>query len=551
MSYYWHHNTPKFRWHDLLPMRDIVDQKTSAVDLEYDLVFGDAPEDVGGRDIETGYTDFKKRRCWVNAEIIPGLTAEDGFVLTTYVAAHERAHARWTDYVESDFYALDKSGTPVKGRDGSPRYDGLLHTTWNILEDERIERLLGRDFPHLHRYLRIGSKLMLKKIPTPLSNEDPAQVLSWVLRRRVLDRAGVKEKCPLSKSNLALLEKCEPLLDEAFGCSSSRRVVEISREILKILNLDEKSSVILVIGKIVSGQQGERGEGDVSESDGASAEDGELYAVVDASELSDEIKAMLSGTGYSPDVRKGGTIHPAPYADLLREVRPYVEPLRHLFQVPPTKRVTIYEETGARLSIRALKRTPKTPFRAETPPERRSKVALTLVIDDSGSMGGNREHQAKLTALMCNEALSGVHNVRAVLAPSGRVAVDPSFREMSRAYLAGYDSNQGTHYSAILLAEQKRLKSMSKQVTRYLILVADGDTSGQDLAQCRAIVEDSRKNGIHAIGIGIELDARTAKGYEDIFGKQYIDLKSADQLPSRMQAILRRVAHNKRHRGVA
>jgi hypothetical protein len=538
------------RWHDLLPLRDIIDQKTAPIDADYDLVFGDTPENIGGRSCETGYTDFAKRRCWVNAELIPGLKATDAFTLTTFVAAHERAHARWTEFVESDFHALDKNGA-VQKANGRPLYDGMLHQTWNILEDERIERLLGRDFPHLHRYLKNGSKLMLDKIPKCKGDNDPSDVLTWVLRRRVSTRAGVTEKCPLSANNQTLLAQCEPLLDEAFGCDSSRRVVEIAREILKILQLDGGGGGKGFTIKILSGQTGERGEGDEAESDGASEEEGQLYSLGQPGDLPGEIEEMMNAIGYSPKVRKGGDISPAPYTDLLRQVMPYVAPLRHLFQVPPSKRSTQFEESGARLSIRALKRTPKTPFRVDTPPTRKGHIALSMVIDDSGSMGGNREHQAKLTALLCNEALAGAHKVRAVLAPSGRVAVDKSFKEMSRAYLAGYDSNSGTEYGPMMKQELANLEKLGKGYTRYLILVADGASGQYDLAACKKIVERARKRGIHTFGIGIELDSSTAKGFEDVFGTQYIDLKQASELPNRMQAILRRVAHNKAHKGTA
>lgn len=551
MSYYYGQRQSTLRWHDLLPLRDAVDQKTAGVNADYDLVFGDAPEKIGGRACDTGYTDFSKQRCWINAEVLPKASATEQFVSAVFLAAHERAHARWTEFVESDFDQLNAAGKPVRDRQGKTVPDLNLHQTWNILEDERIERLLGRDFPHLHRYLKRGNGLLLGMVDNVKPTDDPAQVLIWVLRRRLLDRAGLSESCPLSAANLALLAKCEPLIQEAFGCTSSRRVVELSREINKILKLDGGSGSRMMA--VLSGQKGSRGDGDAAESDGATEEEGKLYALSGGlpKEMSDEIEQLFNSTGYSPDVRRGGTIAGAPYIELLNAVRPYVAPLRHLFQVPPSKRTTIYEETGARLSIRAAKRTPKTPFRTDTPPTKRGKIALTMVIDDSGSMSGSRERQAKLTALLCHEALSGVHKVRAVLAPSGRVAADNSLNEMSRALIAGYDSSSGTEYSEVMAKELAALEKLGKGYTRYLILVADGATHHEDMKQCNRIVIRARKKGIHTFGIGIELDATTAKGYESMFGQTYIDLKEASQLPARMQSILRRVAHNKTHRGVA
>lgn len=552
MLYGWNRSRsgPSLRWHDLLPIRDTIDQKTAGVNGDYDLVFGDSPERIGGRDCATGYTDFEKKRCWINAEVLPKASAGEQYVSAVFLAAHERAHARWTDFVIEDFHARDEKGEVRRDAKGQPMADPTLHQCWNILEDERIERLLGRDFPHLHRYLKRGNELLLGIVPPVQPTDNPAEVLSWVLRRRLFTRAGLTEVCPLSETNQLLLAQCEPLLDEAFSCTSSRRVVELSREVLKILKLDQQGAggVVYVV---LSGQKGKRGASDKAKSDGAEEGDGELYAAGDVSGLPAEINELLEGVGYSPDIRRGGDIDPAPYAQLLSEVQPYVAPLRHLFLIPPSKRSVAFEEAGARLSIRAAKRTPRTPFRVDTPPVKKGKIALTMVVDDSGSMSGLRERQAKLTTLLCHEALAGAHRVRAVLAPSGRVAADLHYREMSRAFIAGYDSNSGTSYHEVMGEELRHLESLGRGYARYLVLIADGASDPQDGTNCHKLVARARKLGIHTFGIGIELDAASTKFFERIFGPQYIGLSHASELPTRMQALLRRVAHNKQHRGVA
>lgn len=550
MSFLWSvQRRPNLRWHDLLPLRDTIDQKTAGVNADYDLVFGDTPEMLGGRECTTGYTDFEKKRCWLNAELLVKGSAAEQFTATVFLAAHERAHARWTDFVVEDFHQRDDTGAVRKDSRGQPLSDVMLHQCWNILEDERIERLLGRDFPHLHRYLTRGNQLMLAMVPPVNSSDNPAEVLGWVLRRRLADRAGITEPCPLSQKNLDLLAQCEPLLDEAFSCTSSRRVVEIAREVLKLLQLDQSSGGPVYV--ILSGQKGKRGPTDPAEKDGTDGESGQLYAVGEAGKLPKEIEDLFTAIGYSPDVRRGGVVDGAPYVNLLQEIRPYVQSLRHLFQIPPSKRMVQFESAGSRLSIRAAKRTPTTPFRVETPPVRRGTVALTMVLDDSGSMAGVREYQAKLTALLCHEALAGAHRVRAVLAPSGRVIADRSLGEMSRAYIAGYDSNSGTEYQEILAEELSSLEQLGRGYTRYLVLVADGASGPDDGIKCQKIVRRARKLGVHTLGIGIELDAVSTKFFESIFGQQFVSLSHASELPARMQALLRRVAHNKQHRGVA
>jgi hypothetical protein len=553
MPYYWG-SAPSLRWHDLLPLRDAIDRKTACINEDYDLVFGDDPVSLGARGCETGYTDFQRRQCWVNTEALKKGSPNEQFIATVFLAAHERAHARYTDYVESDFHRRHPtSGEVQKDGRGRPIPDGQLHNMWNILEDERIERLLGRDFPHLHRYLARGNEMLLSLVDPAGSDDNPAQILTWVLRRRLFTRAGKAEPCPLSPANQARLAEIEDLLEEAFSCTSSRRVVEIAREILQKLQLDGQDSLGQRTVVILSGQKGERGEGDAAEADGATAEEGQLYALDSLGDgsLQKEVQELMQSTGYSPNVRRGGAVSPAPYLDLLGEVRPYVDPLRHLFQIPPSKRSLVLEETGARLSMRALRRSPKTPFRVETPPTRRGNVALTLVIDDSGSMSGNREHQAKLTTLMCLEAMAGAHKVRAVLAPSGRVVVDQAFGEMNRAYIAGYDSNSGTEYAEVMAAEATSLLKLGRRYARYFVLVADGASGDHDIARCAVIAQKLRKAGVHTIGIGVELETASERYFQQIFGDRFVALRQASELPVRMQAIMRRVARNTQHHGVA
>lgn len=554
---------PAFRWDHFLPIRDLIDRKTAMIDESYTLVFGDEPHQGLGRPIDTGVTDFSRQECWVNTQFLKDAPSSDQFAATVYLAAHERAHARWTDFHEEDFYALGSSGQVLKSKDGKPLMDILLHNTWNILEDERIERLLGRDYPHLHYYLWRGSELFLAKLEKPAGTDSPAEVLVWVLYNRVATRAGLSVPCPLSPSNQALLAECQPLIDEAFSCSSSRRVVVLAREILKKLKLDsgtrdqQMQKLLDAISRALSGQKGGRKKGDEAESDGASEGEGELYAAkrkgstAVSKEIADQLEQLFTAMGYSPEVRRGGKVRPAPYESLLKEVRPFVEPLRHLFKLPPSRRMVDFEETGSRLSMRALLRTPKTPFRVETVPKKRGKIAVTVVVDDSGSMSGHREHQAKLTTLMVLEALGEIHRVRVVLAPTGRVVADRDLREMSRAFIAGYDSSSGTEYGKVMAAELKKLEGLGREVTRYLFLVADGMSGSIDGDKCAKLVAWARKRGIHVFGVGIELGDMGTPFYEQIFGRSYISLDRATQLPARMQALLRRAVRNRDHRGVA
>lgn len=530
------------RWWDLLPLRDKIDRLTAPVNDDYLLAFGEDGKNLMGVDCKTGFTSFDDRYCWVNANAIPSGKIYDQYATTVFISAHERAHARWTEYVKSDFNLRNDKGEDVlDSKTKKPLVDAPLHSVWNILEDERIERLLGRDFSYLHQYLQDGSKSFMTLLPKVESTDDPSQVMNWVLRNRVATRAGCPEKNPLSASNLKLLNQIQPLLDEAFSCTSSRRVVEISREIMKILKIDTWGA-LKQIQQLLSGMGGTRQDGDAAEEDGASEEEGQLYAAGPSKGEAEALEQEMNALGYTPGVRSNSPVPSAPYQEMLNEIMPYVSPLRQLFRTPPAKKRIDFEESGPRISIRAAMRTPRTPFKVETVPTRRGSVSMTLVVDDSGSMSGTYAHQAKLASMMAYEALPAPHRFRMVLAPTGRVVCDRSHGEMNRAFIAGYDSNSGTEYGSVMKQELAALEKEPKTAVKYLILVADGLSGTQDGTVCRAIVERALKKNVVVLGIGIALGESGKTFFGGIFGDRYIAIENAKDLPNRLQNVMQKIS---------
>jgi hypothetical protein len=158
------------------------------------------------------------------------------------------------------------------------------------------------------------------------------------------------------------------------------------------------------------------------------------------------------------------------------------------------------------------------------------------------------EH-AKRAAMLCVDALVPPHGVRVVLAPSGRIVADASFGAMSRARIAGYTSREGTAYADVLQRELEHLQhTRAGRVTRYLVLVADGVTSADDLARCTTLIRRARGAHVHCIGIGVgDLDAMQAF-FRPTFGAQYLALSSMDALVEQMQTVLQRIARTVRRR---
>lgn len=536
-----------FRWHDLLPLRDRIDDQTRMVDADYLLVFGAEPHGTPPESCETGYTDFSQQRCWVNAEFCVG-RPRDQFVVTVFLAAHERAHARWTEFVAADLNLRDGEGAEVlHPRTKEPFTDRVLHTIWNVLEDERIERLLEQEFSMLNGYLQTASALIHKQMPLLEITGAPSEVIGWLLTRQRSARGGLSLPCPLNPEQVQLLAQCEPLIQEAYHCASARRVVELAREIQKILELDYDSTMA-AIRSMLSAQMGVRGAGDSAEEQAPDMEpeDPEIGGSGKGTH-SDVLQAasdVLAGAGYSPGEWGRHDLVPGPYEALLRSVQPWVGEVAPLFQTPPTKRVDTLDISGGRLSMRAARRSPATPFRVPGEMARRGSVELVLVLDESGSMTGSKEHEAKRAALLCLEGLAG-HKVRVALAPSGTIVVQPGRGDMNRAFLAGYTSNQGTEFGRVYDEETRRLRE-SSATSRWCILVADGESGDYDGQKCREVVLAGRRQGVRMLGIGIQLGPGGDAFYRGVFDSAYIPITRLEELAPRMRGILRRVARASR-----
>ena len=80
----------------------------------------------------TGYCNFTQRTIAVNPTVFPDLRPRAAFQLTKALLVHEAGHRRFT--------------TPRK-------LPPVVHTVTNILEDERIERLMADEFAGVRHLL--------------------------------------------------------------------------------------------------------------------------------------------------------------------------------------------------------------------------------------------------------------------------------------------------------------------------------------------------------------------------------------------------------------
>lgn len=602
--YDYYRNGQDFRWHDWLPLRDRIDLKTAQINNDYTLAFGAGAAQLAREPVDTGYCDFSARRCWVNAEVAnikanPArpwakehvASDKEQFVTTVYIAAHERAHARWTDFDPSDYEVTRTGGLDSnalkKGKNPAKQFDAILHTVVNILEDERIERLIERDYKYLRGYLKRGAKSFLRKIHMKEDFENypiqdnPALVIGWILRKRVLDRVGIVEPCPLNANLQEKLKLVQPLVDEAFVAPNTKEVVRLAREIIKLLEINEFNDFLKQIAQMLGQMAGKRKGGDEAKGRGKGQSsdtgtvsrgslDGEGGGDKDDMDrdrsgdkdeddsygpgsglADDDIDRELVSSGYTEAInkmKKDKRKVPGAYEEVLNSVRPYLNQAASLFKHEKVRPGKDYDRTGSRLDLRRAMRKDPEPFKTPAPPQKHGKMSVSLVIDESGSMSGHKEFEAKRVSMLMFEALRHHHDVRITLAPTGALLAESSDGELGKAYIAGYGSHTDTKFHEVMEREMKLLAQNNKSKVRYCILIADGESGDYDQNQCNKLVTTYRKRGVRAFGVGLDLMSSGEEFLRTTFGDQfYISLKDASELTPRMATLLRALAIRTKH----
>src|SRR3990167_3882176 len=262
----------------------------------------------------TAYTDFGKRLMRVNPEFA-GKTPKEQFAFTKALLSHEAGHKRFT--------------TPNKSL--SP----LVAQISNILEDERIERLMEAEFTGVRPLLKRLNAACLDRSPelAPESG-NKGDVLTYSLQWRWSLRSGEPVKGTLSPPNQELGERCEPLVRECWTAETSETSDRNAAEIARILGLTEADSELQKLLDMLEQLGGERAVFDKAErGDGEPTDDKPADSEPEASEKdskeSDEGEPMDGEpTPYEHGV--GTPAHkfkPKPYLDMLAQAQPIANKL--------------------------------------------------------------------------------------------------------------------------------------------------------------------------------------------------------------------------------
>jgi len=468
----------------------------------------------------SGYCSFTKREIAANPNLF-NVLPKDQYQLTKAILVHEAGHRRFT----------------------SPkRLSPVVHQVANILEDERIERLMEDSFAGVRWLVRKLSQELYSESEPVKDSDSPGELIAYFLQLRWAKRIEKEVKGSLSSKNKKLWQKIKPLVYKAWEADASEVVYRSAEKIVNILGLkeDQIPSWVKEIQGRLGFSEGERSEGDEAEKKSAGGSRG-------MEEMEDKEPLPFDGEIPPNDKREGKgdeAIEPKPYIELEEKVKPLAcELIEELsWEEKPAKWES--RERGGRLSIREYIRDKNRPFLVEedkgkSPPT----LALKIIVDHSTSLNHLSGEKMRIESIA--EAVMTLHLVclelgiphEVLVTPQGFKIADSSSGERGKALIAGLvpalcgfeDMGKAIKNHAVPMVEYP-------EDIKLLLCLTDGACNDAELGRkiCQAL-----RGKVEVIGILLDPDERTRRYIAWMFGEDKTIACRSKELPQKLGNILR------------
>ncbi len=472
---------------------------------------------------------------------------------------------------------------------------GLHHTVTNILEDERMERLVARYYPPAASDLsELGRRLWLEGC-VPSADRATRLLNAALYHRWDADRpASAASRLVLSDpgERRAWEEDMRPLVEQAWEAPDTARVAVIALRILALIGVPPTSAPASFPGLLAGAgapPRGQRDQGDAPlppQTRGWGAASAHVGGAGDGGP---------TGAGHDPDAEgalatetadvdpSGGVLWAQPYEDLERSVAPETRRLQDELKAPAPRAEpeanryrgrfdahALVRSRGARPLVRAVREGPS--------PE---GLAVLLVIDGTGSNGGHpgsvtadnrpahpaafhhpleRMPHVRRAAMLLQRACAGLGipcaiaeacgDWRRVHAPHLPCAVanpvtwvqrwdtDPQ-AEGPRALIAGLYGHGGSEEVCRSLEVCATAFASRPEGVKLLIYLHDGQPN-DPVAAIRATLARLRGQGLTVIGLYIGPQTEVER-MEAIFDREWtIAIATLPELPARLARLLAR-----------
>jgi hypothetical protein len=463
----------------------------------------------------TGWCNYTRREIAVNPDLFPHSSPADQYRATKAILVHEAGHRRFT--------------TPST-------LGPIVHEVFNILEDERIERLMSAHFAGLGYLLLFLSRTMLADLP-PLnpSSDNPSEVLNYILRMRWAERAGVKIEQRFSPLNTQRWKEVEPLVRKAWTASTSLEVEQLAKRIAAILGLREVPEWLRKLLSKFGSLEGTRATNDVAEEGHGTGKTRAAKSTVrepdfDGLPIPDDYPA---GRGMQK-------VKPVPYLPLVAQVQPFVDELVAELQWSPKDSGPEPASRGQRFSMRQWIRQPDLPFLSESDaPKEPPRLAFRVLIDHSTSMNiGERIQAAREGAMMLH--LVGVrlnipHEI--ALTPNDIRIANLTSGERGLALIAGLEGEMTYEGIDVTLATHTKELLADRADIKLVLVVHDGYPDNPD--RLKSLCQYLRGK-VEVIGLGLDYDEVMAETMKELFGSDRLILcRTPEELPRKLGTLLR------------
>lgn len=499
------------------------------------------------------------------------------------LAAHEGAHSAYTDLEENEKHLTGKPDETNR----------LKHQIWNVLEDERIEYLLGDEKPGLAGCIGATKRYYFKKLvsqmktngqlptepiprliaaltqairyPSEMERQDiidnfdkldairkvltPYPLTSescWNATERIMDIISETMKEQMQQEQQQQQQQGQGQQDPGNGgqpgqtpdAPSAGNGKAQNKKKDKGQNQDGKgeptpAEVAKALEKALQTEQGKRVmdamSKDIAKNDSSATNDSRELSSSEGARFvnEDDAECVSAGSGnpsmfiFKP---KGDSNI---YAHIVSTVRSSIPAMSHALTCKSQEHEYVLRGMpGGKLNtnkLTAFRMGCKTIF-TKSGLVTCSSASVCLLIDESGSMSGTKQYKAREAAVLVNEAIARIPNVRFFCYgyTDDRLNVYSEMNKTSKWSLSATEARGGTPTGQAMEMAAERLRRYGDEPCLMLVM-----TDGRPDSNSKVVETDSklRKKGFIPIGIGI-LSSAVSNSF-----KEYVVLNDITSLP--------------------
>ena len=489
---------------------------------------------------------------WVATRVFDDADMTVGKKLDTFIglAVHEGCHLLYTDFKE-----------------GTATGNSTVRALQNIIEDERIERECGQSRPGLSNFLAASKYYYFDKYRQDLlkqgrleSLDTPKRlmnaILSYIRYPKALEQSDIKEFCDVLLTVRDVLTPYPSSTAESL--ESARKIYDAMKQ-----SLQDKQKLQQSSGE----RRNQKSEPDGQNKDAASDHDctsssegrsvgqsgGNFFdksiAEMDSAirnlvkesgeqglsdnEISETVKQDNGKVGQVCEGRLERGSQRNTYIEKAEESRDiYEQSLSRVRQyVPAISKSLRCLSSEYRLSLRGMRSgmldTSKLAEAVQGVPTvyvregevKSDKVAVCILLDESGSMWGYGELAARDTAVLLNEAFGGIPNIDLYIyghtasrkTTSLFVYREKGFR--NRFALGSTSSRAGNHDSIAIREAATRIRWFTKEQCLFFVISDGAPNESPELV--KKSVQDISKDGFKVVAVSIDPYYDPATMYEN------------------------------------